>query len=362
MIKMPTGTLPLYQIQLDITNRCNLRCIHCRVYEETRTRPDLPLKYYLDAIAQARELGGEDLLLGGGEPLLRGDEVFTLARSAADAGYESITLLTNGLLVNQDLVQKCVQAGLTEVQVSLDGPNPEVNDYFRGLPGGFKRAAEAVHLFAQTDIRTAVTLTVTDFNFPSLRDMARVSCELGVDQLTYRRFIPQGYGADFDEVALDVTREQIQELFHIQAELSETLNDKMTVALALFPFHMLRHPEVLQEYQEMIAQGPCGGCSAGVIGLLVGPDGTIKPCPHLDISLGNIVTHRLEEIWLHDSTVLSLRNRTLLEGACQDCAFVNVCGGCRAYPLAKGLGLFGSDPLCFRYQTETIGQEAPCVF
>lgn len=338
--------LPLLQLQIDIINACNLRCIHCRVPEDTRVNEDLPKELFCNVISQARELGAEDLLIGGGEPMLRRDWD-EMARHARDLGYDCITLLTNGTVFKKQGTPERIQAaGVSEVQISLDGPTPEVHDYFRGKPGCFEIAVRAVRQLVEAGVSTSITMTVTDYNVAHAEALVELGYQLGVGQVTLRRFIPQGYGFDYAVDLLPITREQTEALLERHLALVEKYGDQMVVSLALFPFTVLNEPGLLEEFREEIRQGACGGCSAGVAAMYVDPAGIVTPCPHVPVALGNVAEHTLEEIWLRHPVMRQLRDRSQLGGACGTCSHQNLCGGCRAYPLALTGDLMGFDPYC----------------
>jgi len=97
---------------------------------------------------------------------------------------------------------------------------------------------------------------------------------------------------------------------------------------------------------------PSGGCAAGVSGLTILPDGTVTPCRRLPVSLGNVRTDSLREIWSTSEVLTSLRDRSRYEGKCGSCNKWSACRGCRAiaYEFARAHGstnYLAEDPQCF---------------
>lgn len=84
---------------LVLTNRCNLRCRHCRV--AARGQKDLPFGEVAAAIDAFYGEGGRCLYLEGGEPFLWHDEAYGLedvVDYAHRLGYLTVVIYTNGTL------------------------------------------------------------------------------------------------------------------------------------------------------------------------------------------------------------------------------------------------------------------------
>jgi len=128
---------PLH-LDIDTNYTCNLHCIMCplgvggfpAVYENKR----LDFSLYRRVIAEGVQKGLASIRLGlTGEPLLRPD-IVDFVRLAKDQGLVDIMLISNGLLLTEDLSRKLIEAGLTRLMVSLDAVRPET--YRRIRRGG----------------------------------------------------------------------------------------------------------------------------------------------------------------------------------------------------------------------------------
>jgi len=91
-----------------------------------------------------------------------------------------------------------------------------------------------------------------------------------------------------------------------------------------------------------------GGCGAGRFYCAVSPEGNVQPCVFLPITVGNLKTEKLEDIWFNSSVFKDLRDRENLKGRCGRCEFKYVCGGCRARAFAYHNDYLMSDPGCIR--------------
>ncbi|HLA39504.1 MAG TPA: radical SAM protein, partial [Candidatus Glassbacteria bacterium] len=126
----------------ETTAGCNLTCQHCRrldICGAGLAPGDMETAEALKLVEDIAEFARPILVLSGGEPLIRKD-IFQIARHASDRGLP-VALATNGVLVDDGVADRIVEAGVRRVSISFDGATPEVHDRFRGLPGSFEAAA-----------------------------------------------------------------------------------------------------------------------------------------------------------------------------------------------------------------------------
>ena len=117
--------IPIYAV-FDITNRCNLRCLHCYSSEQREELTTTDVYHVLDKLSTA---GVGIIDFGGGEPLLRTDIFDILTYSKQVGIYTSIS--TNGLLLDENCVKRLKTLGIDHVCISLDGAKPETHDRIR---------------------------------------------------------------------------------------------------------------------------------------------------------------------------------------------------------------------------------------
>lgn len=334
--------MELYELQVDITGKCNFRCRHCRVDFDVVGEIQLSLDTVQDLIRQAAELECERFIIGGGEPMMHRDW-YTIARCAHEANLQ-VVLLTNGWFMDDTRALKCQEAGIDIVQVSVDGASAETHDYIRRMPGSFNRAIAAIERVSRLGIHAAISMTVNHANLGEVEKLAEVASAHGAHELALRRFIP--HPAAPDRGTLDLTREDMRRLLDLVSRLKQQYRGKLQVSTALMPFYILDERDLMLEYAEAAAEGPCAGCAAGVAGLYVAPDGSIHPCPYLDMPLGNIRDVDLRMVMATSQQLRDLGSREHLQAHCSRCSAINLCGGCLAYTWAVTGDLYAGDPLC----------------
>lgn len=115
----------------EVTGRCNLSCMHCSVSAENNKK--LEVFDTEQCLHIAQEIVGctpEDIIISGGEPLIREDfnEILAYLKLNSNA---KITLMTNATLINDQNIQFLVN-NIDSFDISLDGFNKTTCEYIRG--------------------------------------------------------------------------------------------------------------------------------------------------------------------------------------------------------------------------------------
>lgn len=106
-------------------NQCNQDCLYCELFRHKCDRPALQvLVHRIEAIVRH---GFSHISIKGGEPTTS-PQLLPCVYSSRAKGIRGIELLTNGVnFSNSDLAEHLREAGITELQLSLDDHRPEVN-------------------------------------------------------------------------------------------------------------------------------------------------------------------------------------------------------------------------------------------
>jgi len=318
---------PKYLV-LEITNRCNLNCIHCSVRANERLDNELTTTEWKDLITTLAEMGVEAVGLSGGEPLLRND-VFDLASHALDQGL-LVGLVTNGLLLNRGIVEKIKKMNL-DVQISLDGSMPLYHDKIRNREGSFDNILKKVRLLKEEGVKFTVAAVATAHNYKDLPELLRLSEKIGARSFRVQPFFPVGRGSlHKEELDLDHGMTKFISSYLIEAkEASE-------IEVGGFYFQFALEPE-----QPVIAQ-PCedGACSAGYNFAGVTHDGYAYPCSHIwQVAEDNIRDKPFPWIWENSRIFNFFRSlqRADTSKTCQSCIYFSKCkGGCKAMNILDG--------------------------
>lgn len=327
----------------ETTRRCNLLCKHCRASsgpeaEEGELTTEEALAFIEELSGWARPI----LILSGGEPLLR-EDIALLARRGTERGLK-VVLATNGTLLDREKARELKEAGVRRVSISLDFPNPEEQDAFRGVEGAFEKALEGMRILQEVGIQVQVNTTLTSHNFRKLPELLKLAEALGAHAHHIFLLVPIGRGKELEDSQLSPTEyeETLLWLFHYAQksplEIKPTCAPQYYRIMAQQRAKFKKTPEGLHAFTR--------GCLGGVGFCFVSSQGEVRPCGYLEVSCGNIRQRPLREIWTGSEVFLRLRNPDLYGGKCGRCGFRYVCGGCRARAHWATGDFMAEEPYC----------------
>ncbi|MCK5924210.1 MAG: SPASM domain-containing protein, partial [Methylococcales bacterium] len=87
------------------------------------------------------------------------------------------------------------------------------------------------------------------------------------------------------------------------------------------------------------------GCIAGIHYARITHDGKVTACPYIETAVGDIHDQTFSSIWRDAADFQQLREPKL-NGRCGRCEYRQLCGGCRARPVAAGNALLDEDEFC----------------
>lgn len=107
-----------FLVQLVVTRKCNLACGYCSEFDKVSA--PVPTEVLKERIDHLRRLGSFAVEFTGGEPMLHPD-IYDLVRHVRARGFFKCMLISNAYLLNAEKVRKLNDAGLQEMQISIDG-------------------------------------------------------------------------------------------------------------------------------------------------------------------------------------------------------------------------------------------------
>jgi radical SAM protein with 4Fe4S-binding SPASM domain len=151
----------LTSLQIELTSRCNERCVHCYIPHENKSS-DIDGALFYDVLEQCREMGLLSITLSGGEPLAH-PNFLEFLRAAKDNDL-SINVLSNLTLLNDEIISEMRANRLSSVQVSLYSMKPEIHDSITKLPGSFYKTRDAILKLIENDIPMQISCPVMKQN------------------------------------------------------------------------------------------------------------------------------------------------------------------------------------------------------
>lgn len=341
-----------------LTKKCNLNCKHCYASAGRKRSEELSLEQKLKAVDIMDEAGVTMIAFSGGEPLVS-EDFWAVAKYAGQKGLFT-TIATNGTLLTKETVDRLAEIGIKYVEISIDSPDPETHNRFRGQLNAWERTIEGIrNVVAKGVFDTAIATTATKYNYKEMERMVNLAASLRVNRFIVFNFIPTGRGKDIVEQDLSAQeREDLLNLLYskwqskIGPDVFSTSPEYSRIGInrvlegtgkTYAPTHFAN---VGAGYGGIGLAEFIGGCGAGRIYGALEDNGDIEPCVFLPIKMGNIMQDDFKEVWNDSAVLADLGNRDALKGVCVTCKFRYSCGGCRA----RAYGYFGdymqSDPGC----------------
>lgn len=335
----------------ETTAGCNLTCQHCRrldLAQDGLAPGDMNTETALRFIDSIVKFATPILVLSGGEPMIRPD-IFEIARYAADKGLP-VALATNGTMIDGEVADKVVAAGVRRVAISFDGSGAAVHDEFRGLQGSFDKAVAGFRALRERGTSMQVNCTVARHNDHQLEEIVTLAKDLGADALHFFMLVPVGCGVELSKKQ-QLSPERYEEVLNWVYETTIE-NPQLQIKATCAP-HYFRI--ILQRGgKEMLSKGHghgtmhtmTRGCLAGTAVCFVSHTGEVFPCGYLPLSAGNVKETAFEGIWNESALFEKLRDTGNLEGKCGLCEYKNVCMGCRARSFGEVGNFLAEEPYC----------------
>ncbi len=173
----------LRYLELQITDKCNLKCRHCYIGEKEgdmakgRGKKELSLDQIKAVLREFEEMQGMRVLISGGEPLIHSQ--FKEINAVLPGFHIRKVLITNGLLLTTTIL-----SGLNvhEIQVSIDGLE-YAHDSLRGK-GTFRSAMEGIRKALDAGFQVSVSTMVHGKNLGDFDEMEKLFRRLGVKDWT----------------------------------------------------------------------------------------------------------------------------------------------------------------------------------
>ncbi len=341
----------------NITQQCNLKCIHCYAHAKSRAR-DCELntaegKTLIDDLAA---FGAPVMLFSGGEPLVRPD-LPDLAAHAVEKGMRAV-ISTNGTLITAAVAKTLKAIGLSYVGISLDGMQ-SINDRFRGVDGAFKMALKGIENCQNAGIKVGLRFTINRYNYQEIPDIFDLLERRDIPRVCFYHLVYAGRGSSLiaEDLNHDQTRRALDLIIDRTADLhargmsKEVLTvdnhaDGPYVYLRLLKENPQRAAQVLQLLK--MNEGNSSGRGIGCVSW----DGEVYADQFWrHYSFGNVRQRPFSEIWTDTSEPLMARlkdKKQFVTGRCAQCQWLDICAGnFRVRAEAALNDVWAPDPACY---------------
>jgi len=333
-------------ITWEITRRCNLSCPHCRASAvDSSYEGELTLQEGYRLIDDILDMGRPMLIFTGGEPFMRGD-IFDLAKYATAKGL-IVSAGSNGTMVTEEIAGEMKRVPVSRLGVSIDFPQPEMQDRFRGREGAFHSALAGIRNARQAGLEVQINSTITKLNVDYLDDLLSLAIE--VEAVAFHPFllVPTGRGKHLKQGEL--SPRECERVFRWISEKEWEMAETISIRPTCAPFYWrIKHQRSDRGTLDSLRRG----CLAGTGFCFISHVGKVQGCGYLDIEAGDVRKQSFSDIWQSSPLFTELRDLSRLKGSCGACEYKKVCGGCRARAYEATGDYLQAEPYCL-YQPAT---------
>jgi AdoMet-dependent heme synthase len=301
-------------VQLDITYRCNERCIHC--YLDHEDHGEMTTSEIKDLLDQLAEAGVFFLTISGGEILMRKDffEILEYAR----AKMFCVKLKTNAVLIREKEARRISSLGVESVQVSIYSHRPEVHDAITKMPGSLQRSLDAIRFLRARGLHVIIANVLMLHNISDYPAVKALAAELGVEFTMDPTITPMMDG-DRSILSLNVQEQSLRQVFR-----DESLVGNIEEFCA--------PPTSVDE--DALDSLPC---SAGHTACYISPYGDLYPCVQFPLPSGNVRQKKFLDIWQNSAQLNEVRSITLRDmPSCSKCTHGATCTRCPGLAYMEG--------------------------
>lgn len=305
---------PLDIVYLEVTNRCNLHCLHCYKDAGLPLPDELSTEEWFSVIDHVKDMGVLELAVTGGEPLVR-DDIFSILQHAADHAMQ-LKLFTNGTLIDEESVHILKEIGVEEVLVSIEGATRETHERLRGK-NTFDKVMKSISLLVENGMKVRSNTTLTIYNIPELESLVQMLLDLKVQGMVFDPLMGAGRGKE-------------QESMIPPIEIGKMVSD-------LFKkFKQERKEKFELNFSSDIAEPDpsFSFCGIGTSMCTITANGNVCLCPAMsgpEHTAGKIKDTSLRKLWLESEVFQPFRTCRVVDMECRTCPSNLECrGGCKA--------------------------------
>lgn len=321
-MKKTSGVISgMHILELEITSRCNLNCLHC--YNRPKKNYDLPLSKIKSFFLFAKKYKVSTLVISGGEARMHPDfqKICSFLEKQNKKGIR-LVLQTNGTMID--------------------------DNFFK-----IAKIFDTIHIsFDSSDLVRA--------NSSSNLLLAKELLKRGIDSYLFTTLHRENY-KDLNKIVNLANKNKVPIGFNVCLP-TEKQGNKLAIPLVYFLalekklFNLSKKGKILRYSSPLTAVfnpekkvgyvGNRGGCVAGIAACVVSFNGDVLACPFFRVAAGNIFKETLLSIWKESKLFNLIRDRKKYKDPCGKCSYLSYCGGCRNRALKINGDILAVDPFC----------------
>ncbi|MGL4594785.1 MAG: TIGR04053 family radical SAM/SPASM domain-containing protein [Thermoguttaceae bacterium] len=345
----------------EVTQACDLVCKHCRASaQEMAASDELTTEQSFQLIEQVASFPRKpNMVFTGGDPLKRKD-IFDLLRHAVKCGISTALTPSATPLATREAFETAKSAGVQAFGISLDGPNAEIHDAFRGFSGSFEKTTEMLQWAKTLQIPVQVNTSITRRNVELIDEIADLLTHFGgVMMWSVFFLVPVGRGIEETRIAPEEYETVFAKLWKHALEKPFAIKTTEAPHYRRFvircggnpldvprPFKFARDEMTdSSTFSRTRHRAPLGVTDGRGI-MFVSNNGRIFPAGFLPLDCGRFPIDSVVETYQNHHIFRALQNPDNYKGICGKCEYRFVCGGSRARAFAVTGDYLEAEPDC----------------
>jgi radical SAM protein with 4Fe4S-binding SPASM domain len=314
---------------IDLTHRCNLRCVHCYIGNQASVRgngkQELDTAQWISIIDQITEAGCLNLLITGGEPLLRKDfkEIYCHAKRSGLL----VTVFANGTMVTEEIIELFQDLPPQAIDISLYGATAPTYEKITGVEGSYGQCLKGIQSLLDHRINLKLKTILMTLNRHEFYDIEEMAKEYGA-KFRFDAAIFPCMNGDKSPLGLRVSPEEA-----IEKEFSD--NDRSR-----------QWKDFFERMQGFTLPDTLYNCGSGLTSFHIDPYGHLQPCLMVTGLQYDLLDGSFMEGWRDVIPRIRERKAGAAYG-CNKCERMTLCGFCPGFfELENGVEDIYSKYLC----------------
>ena len=283
------GQPQLTNLHMEITSKCNERCIHCYIPHENKLH-DIDPRLFYNVLDQCKKMNLLHLTISGGEPMAHPDFINFLKK--CNEYNFSVNILTNLTLLNKSVIEEMKKNPLLSIQTSLYSMDADIHDAITQSKGSFKKTKNAILTLIENNIPLQISCPILKQNIDSYMDVVNWgkahNISVGSDYVIIARYDHTTQNLN-NRLSLDNIKQILNQRIAIEPQYLEKIKKDAEKRETINPDDFV-----------------CSVCHSSIC---MSENGNIYPCAGWqDYIVGNIKETSLDNIWKNSEKVQYLRN------------------------------------------------------
>lgn len=310
------GKPHLNSFQIELTSKCNERCVHCYIPHKFKLN-NITDELYYSTLEQLSDMGVLAVTLSGGECMTH--PKFKEYLRAAKRYDFYVDILSNLTLLDDEIVEIMKEGNVSSVQTSLYSMMPEHHDAITQLKGSFYKTRDAILKLIENELPLHVSCPTMKANKDDFGDVLNWCHEHKIRAQTDYIMMAE-YNHETENLS---NRLSVEEAGKVISSIMADDVDYQNAILA---------PDFVARCNENQFNPERRLCGVGISSCCMVSNGNIYPCAGWqEMVLGNLNETSLKEIWENSEKIKWLRSlkfKDMGSGECCKCDKAAFCAPC----------------------------------